>query len=49
MRTLCERSLEHGNDMFICFVDFEKAFDCVDWTNLLEILKGLGVDCRTED
>ena len=26
MRMLCERSLEHGNDVYICFVDFEKAF-----------------------
>ena len=26
MRTLCERSLEHDNDVYICFVDFEKAF-----------------------
>ena len=46
MRTLCERSLEHDNDVFICFVDFEKAFDRVDWTKLLQILKGLGVDWR---
>ena len=46
MRTLCERSLEHDNDIFICFVDFEKAFDRVDWTKLLQILKGLGVDWR---
>ena len=28
MRMLCERSLEHGN---VCFVDFEKAFDRVNW------------------
>ena len=27
MRAICERSLEHGNDVFICFADFEKAFD----------------------
>ena len=26
--------------------DFEKAFDRVDWTILLQILKGLGVDWR---
>ena len=30
MRVLCERSLEHGNDVYICFVDFEKAFDTVN-------------------
>jgi hypothetical protein len=26
MRVICEGSLEHWNDMFICFVDFEKGF-----------------------
>ena len=46
MRTLCERSLEHGNDIFICFVDFEKAFDRVDWVKMLQILKSIGVDWR---
>jgi len=46
MRTLCERSLEHGNDLFICFVDFEKAFDHVDWVRLLQILKSIGVDWK---
>jgi hypothetical protein len=24
MRVICERSLEHGKDVFICFVDFER-------------------------
>ena len=33
MRMLCERSLEH-DELFICFVDFEKAFDRVKWTKL---------------
>ena len=46
MRTLCERSLEHGNDVFICFVDYEKAFDRVDWVKLLGILKEIDVDWR---
>jgi hypothetical protein len=46
LRTLCERSLEHDNDVFICFVDFEKAFDRVDWIKLLQILKNVGVDWR---
>lgn len=46
MRMLCERSLENGNDVYICFVDFEKAFDRVDWIRMLKILKDLGVDWR---
>ena len=29
MRMLCERSLELNNDIYVCFVDIEKAFDRV--------------------
>ena len=46
MRTICERSLEHENDVFICFVDFEKAFDRIDWVLLLKILRNIGVDWK---
>ena len=46
MRTLCERSLEHGNEVYICFVDFEKAFDRVDWVKMCRILKDLHVDWK---
>jgi len=31
MRTLCERILEHETGEYICFVDFEKAFEPVNW------------------
>ena len=44
MRALCERSLDHGNKVYVCFVDFEKAFDRVDWVKMFEILKNLHVD-----
>ncbi len=31
MKMLCKRSLTYGNDVYICFVDFEKAlFDRVN-------------------
>ena len=43
---LCERSLEHGNDTYICFVDFEKAFDRVNWMKMMEVLKQLQVDWK---
>src|SRR2546425_9904681 len=32
MRTLCERRLEYENEVFICSVDFENAFDRVNLT-----------------
>ena len=44
MRMLCEKVLEHGKGLFICFVDYEKAFDRVNWVKMMDTLKQLGVD-----
>jgi hypothetical protein len=46
LRTLCERNIDNGSDLFVCFVDFEKAFDRVNWNKMLGILKAVGVDWR---
>src|SRR2546425_4270928 len=46
MRTLCQRSLECGNEVYICFVDFEKAFDRVNCIKMFEIMKKLHIDWR---
>jgi hypothetical protein len=46
MRMLTERSLELDNEVFVCFVDFEKAFDRVNWIKMMDVLKKLGVDWR---
>ena len=55
MRTLCEKSLKYGNEVNICFVDFEKAFDRVDRAKMFKKLKygeiymligGMGDGCR---
>ena len=32
--------------VYVCYVDYEKAFDCVDWTKLMIILQNAGVDWR---
>ena len=31
-------------DVYVCFVDKEKAFNGVNWVKLLEVLKSIGVD-----
>ena len=45
-RVLGERSIEHAQDVYVCFVDYEKAFDRVNWTKLMTIFKEIGVDWR---
>ena len=46
LRVIAERSIQHGQDIYICFVDYEKAFDRVDWKKLMRILRRIGVDWR---
>jgi len=43
---LYERNLEYNNKVYVCYVDYEKAFDHVDWTKLMMILQNIGVDWR---
>jgi len=46
MQMLCEKVLDHRKEVFICFVDYEKAFDRVNWVKMMDTLKQLGVDWR---
>lgn len=46
MRLLSERFLEANKQLYVCFIDYEKAFDRVDWKKLLEIMKAVGIDWR---
>jgi len=43
---LYERNLEYTNKVYVCYIDYEKAFNCVDWTKLMTILQNIGVDWR---
>src|SRR6476469_6734324 len=46
MRMICQRSLEFGNNAYICFVDFEKAFDRMNWEKMMKVLQSIGVHWR---
>jgi predicted DNA-binding protein len=44
LRVISERTLEIDEDLRVCFIDWKKAFDRVNWTKLMQILKGTGID-----
>jgi hypothetical protein len=44
MRIISEQTLGIGEEICGCFIDWQKAFDCVKWTKLMEILKKPGID-----
>src|SRR6476619_5706000 len=46
MSMICERSLEFGNNVYIWFIDFETAFDRVNWEKMMKVLQSIGVDWR---
>jgi len=46
LRVISERSLDIDDKFCACFVDWQKAFDRVNWTKLMQILKETGIDWR---
>jgi hypothetical protein len=41
-----ERTLVIDEELCACFIDWQKAFDRVNWSQLMQILKGIGIDWR---
>jgi len=48
LRMLSERSIQHQQSIFICFVDYKKAFDRVQHKQLLRLLKQIGLDQKDQ-
>ena len=44
LRMLSERAIEMQKDVYLCFIDYEKAFDTVRHQEMLGMLARLGVD-----
>ena len=38
-----EKAREFQENMYFCFIDYTKAFDCVDHNKLWKILKEMGI------
>ena len=41
---IIEKAIEFQKNMYFCFIDYAKAFDCVDHNKLWKILKVMGPD-----
>jgi len=44
LRIISERNLEIDEELSVCYIDWQKAFDRVNWTKLTQILKETGID-----
>ena len=40
---IMEKASEFQKNIYFCFIDYAKAFDCVDHTKLWKILKEMGI------
>jgi len=46
LRIISERTFEIGAELCVCFTGWQKEFDRVNWTKLMQILRGTGIDWR---
>ena len=40
---IIEKAREFQKNIYFCFIDYAKAFDCVDYNKLWKILKDMGI------
>ena len=43
IRWIIEKAREFQKNIYFCFIDYAKAFDCVDYNKLWTILKEMGI------
>ena len=43
IRCIMEKGREFQKNIYFCFIDYAKAFDCVDHNKLWKILKEMGI------
>ena len=41
---ISNQTLDIEEELYACFMDWQKAFDCVNWAKLMQILKGTVID-----
>ena len=43
LRWIMERSTEYQRPIYMCFIDYSKAFDCVDHPTLWNLMEEMGI------
>ena len=43
IRWIMEKAREFQKNIYFCFIDYAKAFDCVDHNKLCKIMKEMGI------
>ncbi|CAH2255491.1 Hypothetical predicted protein [Pelobates cultripes] len=43
VRWIIEKAREFQKNIYFCFIDYSKAFDCVDHNNMWQVLREMGV------
>ena len=43
MRLICEKQIGHSKNVYCCFIDYSKAFDCVDFELMWRTLLSFGI------
>ena len=46
LRTICERATDVQKDVYICFIDYTKAFDQVKHFKMIGCLSEIGIDAK---
>jgi len=49
LRIITEQTTEIDAELRVCFIDWQKKFDGVNWTKLMQILKVTGLTGVTEE
>ena len=44
-----DKAREFQKNIYFCFIDYAKAFDCVDYSKLWKILQEMGIPARSQD
>jgi hypothetical protein len=44
LKLISELTLKIDDELSVCFIDWQKAFDRVNWTKIMQILKKIGID-----